>query len=84
MSGEPTTEVKRTLLTQELSLWRNTRYQQEIRLRVAKRIDSDTENQAAIMQQLERCEKAIDMLEDELTRLDDNKVPYVSPVSQTA
>ena len=59
-------EVKRALLDQELVLWRNTQYQIGVRLRVSRRIGDDTETQAGYIKQLERCERAIDALSDEL------------------
>ena len=59
-------EVKRVLLDQELALWRNTQYQIGVRLRVSRRIGDDTETQAGYIKQLERCERAIDALSNEL------------------
>ena len=67
-TAEPATGVKRALLEQEIAMWVNTRYQAQVRLRVQKAI-GDTEQQAAIIKDLERCEKALDALQAELDGL---------------
>jgi hypothetical protein len=58
-------EIRRQLLQQEISMWKNTRYLAEVRLRVQRRIGGTPEAEAQHMQELERCEKAIDALEEE-------------------
>lgn len=67
----PPLEVQRKLLINEIMLWTNTRYQSQVRLRVQKAIDGEVEIQAALIKDLERCEKALDMLEHELAMLPD-------------
>lgn len=62
------TDVKRVLINQEMQMWRNTRYQCEVRLRVQKRI-GNTEGEAVLITELERCEKALDTLTEELSTL---------------
>jgi hypothetical protein len=63
-----TDETKRALIEQDMQLWRNTRYQCEIRRRVQQRI-GNTEGEAAMIAELERCEKALDVLAEELAAI---------------
>jgi hypothetical protein len=62
-------EIKRQIVQQEIQLWRNTRYQFEVRLRVEKRIGGTPEAQAEHIRQLETCEKRLDALQAELEAL---------------
>lgn len=68
-TDEPTNDVKRILITQEIALWTNTRYQLQIRLRIAKRVGDTTEDQATYINGMARCEKALDALREELDAL---------------
>jgi hypothetical protein len=58
-------EIRRHLLQQEIAMWRNTRYLAEVRLRVQRRIAGGVEAEAAQIAEIERCELAIDALEEE-------------------
>lgn len=62
-------EVKRQIIAAELEQWQVARYQLEVRYRVNKRIGSEAEALKRIETELERCEKAIDALGDELDGL---------------
>lgn len=62
--------TRRAILEQERQMWANTRYQAEIRLRVQRRIDGGVDVEAALIKDMERCEKAIDVLDEELRTLD--------------
>lgn len=62
------TDVKRQIIEQDMQMWRNTRYQCEIRMRVQRRI-GNTEGEATMITELERCEKALDAMAEELAAL---------------
>lgn len=62
-------ETKIAIINQELQVWKNTRYQYEVRLRVSKRNNVPVEDQAEIMKQLEQCEKWIDGYTEEKENL---------------
>ncbi len=62
-------EVKKQLLAEELARWRNTRYLFEVRYKVGQRIGDGPELLAGYRAELERCERAIDALADELARV---------------
>jgi hypothetical protein len=57
-------EVKRELIEQDMRMWLNTRWQAEMRRRVARRV-ADTEGEAAQIKLLERCEASLMALEEE-------------------
>lgn len=59
MNDDVPVEVQRAIIQQEIQLWKNTRYQLEIRCRVQQRIGGDI---SAIQAELEKCEKALDVL----------------------
>jgi hypothetical protein len=59
-------ETQLQILRQERQMWLNTRYLAEVRLRVQRRIESGPEAEAAQIKELERCERAIDALDEEL------------------
>jgi hypothetical protein len=65
----PPVDVQRLLIQQDRQLWINTRYQMEIRLRVRRRNDPDTEIEALLIKELERCEKMITGYDQELAAL---------------
>lgn len=69
-TADPPPAIKRALIEQQIALWVNTAYDAKIRLRVQKAI-GDTEQQAAIIKDMERCEKALDALAAELAALPD-------------
>ena len=58
-------EVKIQILTQELQMWKNTRYQLEVRARVGRRADNKQYEESA-MKELEQTEKIIDALQEEI------------------
>lgn len=62
--------VQRAILQDDIQAWRNTRYQVEVRLRVQKRIDADQATLDGLQKDLERCEKALDALTDEMRMID--------------
>lgn len=57
--------VKRQLLDQEIALWRNTRYQLALRVRVAKHLGDGDNVIGPLRADLERCEKALDAVHAE-------------------
>lgn len=59
-------EIRKQLLEEELARWRNTRYLFEVRYKVAQRIGDGPEVLAGYRAELERCERAIDALGEEL------------------
>jgi len=67
---EISVEVKKAIINQELSMWLNTRYQFEVRHRINKKIGSGAEILKNIEDELTKCEKMIDALEDELNKLE--------------
>jgi len=70
---EITFEVKCMLVEQESAMWRNTRYQLQLRHRVQKALGTaDVLEQ--IEKELEKCEKALDVLETVLVELRNGEV----------
>jgi len=67
--NEIPTEVKREIIMAEMSMWRNTLYQAEVRHRVNARIGATAEAQKAVEDQMVQCEKALDALAEELKAL---------------
>lgn len=67
--AQPPLKVQRILLDQERTLWIGSRYQCQVRLRVQKAIGGEAEIQAALIKDLERCERALDALAEEVARL---------------
>lgn len=67
--GEPELRTQRKLMQEEIAAWVNTRYQCQVRLRVQKAIGGEKEIQAALIKDLERCERALDALAEEVARL---------------
>ena len=63
-------QAQKAILEQEIALWKNTRYQWEVRHRVLTRIGASKDELSEVMSQLERCEKALDLLNEELTGID--------------
>ncbi len=63
-------DVQRVLLEQEMQTWKNTRYQAELRLRVARRIGDGAEVEVGLVKQMERCEQALDVLVGLLAEID--------------
>lgn len=68
-NGELTLGVRREIIERELILWKNTRYQGEIRARVGKKAGDDEYAKAGLVQ-MEKSEKMIDALTEELGGLD--------------
>jgi hypothetical protein len=67
-----TPEAQRTLINNDLVLWRNTRFQMQMRYRVQKSLEKlgdVTDQLAAIETELARCEAAISTLETMLAEL---------------
>ena len=62
---------QQAILVNELEMWRNTRYQLQLRYRVNQGIDSPPEVMKSIEAELVRCEKALDLLKSELDALTD-------------
>lgn len=62
-------ETKRAILLQEIQIYKNTRYQAEVRLRVQRRVGAVTEIEAGLIKELERCEQVLDALKAELGAL---------------
>jgi len=62
MDEEITLEVKRALIEQESAMWRNTRYQLQLRHRVQRALGAK-DIMEQIEKELEKCEKALDVLE---------------------
>ena len=62
-------EIKRQIIAQDLQLWRNTRYQSQLRYRVQKAIGGTTDQLKTIEDELLKDEQAIDFLESELKAL---------------
>ena len=60
--------MKRAIIQQEIALWQNTSYQASVRMRVQQKL-GNTEQQAAITKDMERCEMALDALSEELAAL---------------
>lgn len=70
MENGLTPNDQRLILQQELADWKVARYRFEVRHRVAKTIGDPKEHLDNIRRDLERCEKAIDALEQELRGFD--------------
>lgn len=64
------TDTKRTLINQDMQMWRNTRFQAESRRRTYARI-GNAEQVAAQTKSLEECEAALLDLEEQLKELTD-------------
>jgi len=69
MEENLTSEVKRVLLEQELARWKQEQYTLEIRFRVNTKIGTPPEGLVSLKTALEQCEKAIDVLKEELKSL---------------
>jgi len=73
MDTQPTQPIplerQQAIIVNELEMWRNTRYQLQLRYRVNKGIESTQDVMQAIEAELVRCEKAIDILKAELDAL---------------
>ena len=59
-------EVKKVLLEQEITRWKQEQYTLEIRFRVNTKIGTPPEGLVSLKAALEQCEKAIDALKEEL------------------
>lgn len=62
-------ETKQQIVQREIDQWAESQYLLGVRYRVNKRIGSDAEALKRIEAELERCEKAIDALNEELREL---------------
>ena len=58
-------DIKRTLITQDMQMWRNTRWQAESRRRVYQRL-GNSEAEAEQIKVLQQCESALMELEKQL------------------
>lgn len=67
--AQPPLAVQRSLLENEIALWVNTRYMARVRLRVQTAIGGDVETRAALIADLEKCERALDALRTDLAAL---------------
>lgn len=63
--------VKRGIISQEIMLYKNTRYQSQLRHRVQKAIGGSQDQLKAIEDELLKIEQAIDFLEQELKEVPD-------------
>ena len=70
---EITPEVKRVLIEQESTMWRNTRYHLQLRHRVNKALGA-ADGLEQIEKELGKCEKALDVLEIVLAELRNGEV----------
>lgn len=74
MSDEVSTEVKRVLIEQDRSLWMNTRFQAEMRLRVQRRLTDhgmgSPDQIKALELSLTECEAALQVLDEELSKVE--------------
>lgn len=61
----------RTILGMELKVWKNTRYQATLRLRVAEHLNDDPSVIDALRNEVTRCEKAIMFVEEQIAELDE-------------
>jgi hypothetical protein len=73
--AEPAWSVQRSLLENEIAMWINTRYMARVRLRVQTAIGGEAETRAALIADLEKCEKALDALSADLAALPDEGRP---------
>ena len=73
MDEEITLEVKRTIIEQESMMWRNTRYQLQLRHRVNKALGA-ADVLVQVEKELEKCEKALDVLDVVLSELRNGEV----------
>jgi hypothetical protein len=69
MTEEITVDLKRRILNQQALEWAAQRYALEIQHRVQKRIGGDAEVLKRIEANMAQCEKAIDILGEELAAL---------------
>jgi len=73
METQPTQPIpldrQHMIIVNELEMWRNTRYQLQLRYRVNTGIGSPPDVMKSIEAELVRCEKAIDLLKAELDAL---------------
>ena len=67
--NEPTDDIKRALIDQEIANWQNSRYVLQMRHRVQIGIGAPKEILDQIVADLERHEKALDLLTQERTAL---------------
>jgi hypothetical protein len=63
-----TNDTKKKVLQEEISMWKNTSYLWTIRIKVAKKIE-DKALESNAMIELEKCEKSLDLLNEELKSL---------------
>jgi len=73
MDEEITLEVRRAIIEQDRNMWKNTRYQLQLRHRVQKVLGA-TDVLEQIEKELEKCEKALDVLEIVLSELRNGEV----------
>lgn len=73
MDEEITLEVRRAIIEQDRNMWKNTRYQLQLRHRVQKALGA-TDVLEQIEKELEKCEKALDVLEIVLSELRNGEV----------
>ena len=68
--SQPPAKSRIEIVRQEIVLWTNTLYQQEIRYRVNVRIGSPEPVLEKIKAEMGRCEKALDMLREVMKELE--------------
>jgi hypothetical protein len=68
-------EVKKLLVMQDLQMWRNTRWQLEMRHRVAKRIGGDLKAIEAEMAKAEGAIAELEIILEEIKKLPDVSIP---------
>lgn len=69
MNDEISGEVKRAIVEQELTLWRNTLYQLQLRHRVNKKVGASEAALKVIENEMIKCEATLDALKEELETL---------------
>jgi hypothetical protein len=69
MTTEISPEVKRALIENEITLWRNTAYQAQLRHRVNKKLGADEQALKALEDELLKAEKAVDILTEMLAEI---------------
>ena len=67
--AQPSPEVQRAIIQQEIAMYQNTRFQTEMRHRVSKKIGGTPEELKPLVDQLAKIEAALDVLQAELAAL---------------
>ena len=65
--------IQKQIIQEEIARYENTVYLWTIRVRIAKKIEDKTLESNAMVE-LEKCEKSLDILREELKSLDNDKI----------